>query len=90
MMRPCNEQIKAALLEARAKIESGEEEFLCHALTRENAVGGYIRNFIMKAIYPEDTLNGWICSNVYPSIFPMHQDMKAYRLRWIDYMLEGL
>lgn len=90
MLRPSNKEIKAALLQARNKIASDEEEFLCHALPRNDDAGDYIRDFIMKAIYPEDTLNGWVCSNVDNPIYPMCQSMKAYRLRWIDYMLEGL
>lgn len=89
MMRPSNKEIKAALLEARANITADKEEFLCHALPRDDA-GDYIRSFIMQAIYPEDTLNGWIVSNVNDPSSPTKQSMKAYRLRWIDYMLKGL
>lgn len=90
MMRPSNKEIKAALLEARNKIESEKEEFICHALPRDDDAGDYLRNFIASAIYPEHTLNGWVVSNVNDLSYPRKQSMKAYRLRWIDYMLEGL
>lgn len=89
MLRPSNKEIKAALLQARANIMADKEEFLCHALPRDDA-GDYIRSFITQAISPEDTLNGWVVSNVNDLSYPTKQSMKAYRLRWIDYMLRGL
>jgi len=86
-MRPSDKEIKAALLKARAKIESDEDEFLCNALSHDDA-GNYIRSFITKAINPEDTLNAWVYRNI--GCWARRSEMRVYRLRWIDYMLEGL
>lgn len=93
MKRPSNKELKAALLEARSNIKSGKHGgYICNALPNDDA-GYYLRDFIGKAIGDDyDTLGSWVWHNHIgiDQPFPSVKDMKVYRLRWIDYMLEGL
>lgn len=92
MMRPSNKEIKAALLQARRCLEQGKYGgYICNCLPN-NTAGEYLRDFISDAIGNSDTLGEWVWYNVIgeDSPFPNMEDMKTYRLRWIDYMLEGL
>ncbi len=92
MLRPSNKELKAALLEARRKVEQDEYGgYICNCLPH-NVAGVYLQDFISNAIGDNATLNAWVWHNVVgeDNPFPSVKDVKAYRLRWIDYMLEGL
>lgn len=92
MMRPSNKEIKAALLLARRNVEQGKYGgYICNCLP-DNVAGAYLRNFISNAINYNATLGAWVWHNVIgeDNPFPNKEEMVAYRLRWIDYMLEGL
>lgn len=92
MRRPSNKEIKAALLQARRCLEQGKYGgYICNCLP-DNAAGAYLRSFISSAMNGNVTLGAWVWHNVIgeDNPFPSMKDMKTYRLRWIDYMLEGL
>lgn len=92
MMRPSNKEIKAALLQARDNVKQGKYGgYICNCLP-SNVAGAYLRSFISNAINGNATLGAWVWHNVIgeDNPFPSKEEMVAYRLRWIDYMLEGL
>lgn len=92
MMRPSNKEIKAALLKARHNVEQGKYGgYICNCLP-DNVAGAYLRSFISTAINDNVTLGAWVWHNVVgeDNPFPSKEEMRAYRLRWIDHMLEGL
>ena len=92
MHRPSNKEIKDALLEARENIRSGQYGlYICNCLP-DNDAGYYLREFVSEAIEGYATLGSWVWHTQVgvDKAFPNAEDMKAYRLRWIDYMLEGL
>lgn len=92
MYRPSNKELKLALLEARQYLKEGRYGgYICNCLPN-NVAGEYLRDFISDAIGDNDTLCGWVWKNVIgeDKPWPAAADMKAYRLRWVDYMLGGL
>lgn len=91
MRRPSNIQIKKSLKIAYERIKSDYSEFICHAL-EDTPAEEYLKYFIHNAISGYTALGSWVWHNHIgiDQMFPSGEDMKAYRLRWIDYMLEGL
>lgn len=93
MQRPIGvttEEIKAALLEARAKIESGEEKFICPALPKTHA-GYYLREYVESAIWEacnRTTLENFIWHQTKDNSAYDHATIREYRLRYIDWMLD--
>lgn len=90
--RPSNKEIKDALLKARHNVKQDKYGgYICNCLP-DNVAGAYLRDFISNAIGDNATLGAWVWHNVVgeDNAFPRKEDMKAHRLRWIDYMLEGL
>lgn len=93
MLRPSNEEIKRSLQTAYERIENDYCEFICHGL--EGTPAEYwLKNFIHAAMGvdkdadPIETLDAWVLETT--GSWPKRPDMKAYRLHWIKYMLEGL
>lgn len=84
------EDIKAALLEARAKIESGEYEFICLALPDTDA-GNYVQEYIEGAIQRHcnrSTLGNFVYYKTGDGRAYNCKFMREYRLRYIDWMLD--
>ena len=84
------EDIKAALLEARAKIEAGEDEFICLALP-DTPAGYYVRGYIEGAIWEQcnrSTLSNFVYYMTKDSRTYNHEIIREYRLRYIDWMLD--
>lgn len=87
--------IKWCLARAHAAIESGDAEFICHAIRdsgANNRVKNYLHEFIRFHVtgYDKyDTLNSWVYRNQeMGDEFPSDEDMRIYRLRWIKYMMD--
>lgn len=94
MIRPSNKQIKKSLKIAHERIKSYDFVFICHAL-EDTPAEEYLTYFIHRAmgkerngLYDHATLNAWVSENI--GHRPNTSDMRAYRLRWIKYMMEGL
>lgn len=96
MKRPRTALIIAALKEARQGVlEDKKGGFICNNLPA-NRVGDYLVAFIAKAMTGDEgeeyfTLGNWVDNHITgPGNFPSYPDMKAYRLRWLDYMIGQL
>lgn len=94
MKRPYNIEIKRSLQIAYERIKNDDYEFICHAL-EDTPAEDYLKYFIHNAMgkersgwYNHETLNAWVLEHV--GYYPKYSEMKAYRLRWIKYMMEGL
>lgn len=84
------EDIKAALLEARAEIASGECEFICLALPRTPA-GIYVQQYIGGAIKEQcdrSTLSNFVYRKTQDAMAYNSKVMREYRLRYIDWMMD--
>lgn len=84
------EDIKAALLEARAKIASEECEFICLALP-DTPAGNYVQEYIESSI-KEQVNRSALASFVYYKTGDNRaynrEFIREYRLRYIDWMLD--
>lgn len=84
------EDIKAALLEARAKIESEECEFICVALP-DTPAGNYVQEYIESSIQEQcnrSTLSNFVYCMTKDSRAYNREFIREYRLRYIDWMLD--
>lgn len=84
------EDIKAALLEARAKIESGEYEFICCALP-DTPAGYYLREYIEGAIREQTgyySLENFVYRKTQDAMAYNSKVIREYRLRYIDWMMD--
>jgi hypothetical protein len=83
-----------ALLIAREKILTGESRFVCLALPL-NMTGLEVRLRITEAISPYKTVIGWLIANHQPwcercvGWYQGDRFDRAYRIAWIDWMIEG-
>ena len=74
-----------ALMGARRLLENDGCEFVCDALPHTPA-GREILQAVEESIYPYGTVTSWYRHTLNASIFLR---AKAYRLAWIDWMIEG-
>lgn len=84
------EDIKSALLEARAKIESEECEFICVALP-DTLAGNYVQQYIEGSIREQcdrSTLSNFIYYKTCDNRAYNREFIREYRLRYIDWMLD--
>ncbi len=91
MNRPSTEEIKHALRYARHRISTRKEKFICLALP-SNSAGEWLRNYIMQSMgCSASNLDFWVWGKVYDcryGTYPSLEQMRLYRLRWIDWMLD--
>lgn len=83
------EDIKAALLEARAKIASEECEFICLALP-DTLAGFYLQDYIDTAIVKQTgyrSLGNFVYRKTQDAMAYNSKVIREYRLRYIDWML---
>lgn len=90
MQRPSTANIKAALREAKAKLEQipidSGTGFICWQLPN-NRTGDYLKDWIAEQLHPHSTLTGWYQSKNLHYVFT-NENKRANRLAWIDYMLD--
>ena len=87
-----NKKIAEAFRRARAQIRSGRQEFICNALYvskapgREAAQRVVMRRIKAGGLCWGSTLDTWV--RVYVGVEPTLEQMRAYRLRWLDALIE--
>lgn len=82
------------LRKAKQRIESGEQKFVCYALgTDESNLTDYIRDLLVGYC----SVSGWLTSDpiICAQINSMptklyHEEVRKYRLRWIDHMISEI
>lgn len=86
----------AALEYARKRIASKDDEFVCIALNnwheqigsdKSRAIQRGLRNEIESRIAPWETVTTWLCFERRIS-YPNFDQGRAYRVRWIDSMID--
>ena len=89
------ESQRKVLIAARKRIATRKDVRICMALGRlfisdecSEEDYTYLRRFIMNALYPSDTVETWLMEKGFIDEHWEPSQTKAYRLRWIDYMLE--
>lgn len=89
--RPSDAELIKALKQAYYRINAGNSvQYICCNLP-DNEAGVYIADFIQKAMGDVATLGIWVRRNVLFSVdFPSDKDMRKYRLRWIQHMIDQL
>jgi hypothetical protein len=79
----------AALKRARERIASGSNNYICYALDSVDA-DPRLRRCIRRLLDPADTLWDWLLdhhSDIDEALLT-DDNLRAYRLRWIDHMIE--
>lgn len=87
-----------ALRKARKLISSGKEQFVCAALILANDERSKVKE-VLKRMFGGRPVDSWLSGNCEDfNLFLNRKDfkfseyseaMRAYRLRWIDWMIEG-
>jgi hypothetical protein len=87
-MNPTKAQKIKSLKIARAKIKSGEHEYICIALHKTPA-HDYLRKYISSLLSPYSSYENWL--NKYHIPFSKQTPMliKKGRLQWIDWMIKN-
>ena len=94
---PRNLQIAKAFKKARVHIENDDHQFICHTLycpeyksSRKSSLDK-AKEIIRQRMGHNGTLNDWVWVNIFntaPETYPSDEDMKAYRLRWLDALIK--